>query len=196
MAELTDKQKRFVEEYIIDLNATAAYIRAGYEEKGARANAARLIANDNIQVAIQSAMQERSKRTQITADRVLQEYARIGFADMKDYLSYKTALTQIGHDDEGNPIIDYAQVIQMKDSDEVDGAPIAEVSITKDGTFKFKFHDKKGSLDSIARHLGMFNDKLEHSGAITHTHKHNLKKLSAKELADLEHIIGKTADTG
>lgn len=101
-------------------------------------------------------MNERSKRTEITADKVLQELAKLGFADMKNYLSFRTGLTIVGHDKDGDPIVDTAHIIEMKDSEEVDGSVISEVSV-KDGALKFKLHDKKGALDSIARHLGMFD---------------------------------------
>jgi phage terminase small subunit len=108
-------------------------------------------------------MEKRSKRTEITQDRVLQELAKVGFADIKDYLSFRTALTTVGHDDKGERIIDYATVVQLKDSEEVDGSVISEVSL-KDGALKFKLHDKMKALQDIGRHLGMFTDKVEHSG--------------------------------
>jgi phage terminase small subunit len=193
---LTAKAMRFGEEYIIDLNATQAAIRAGYSEKTAYSIGQENLKKPEIQEYIQKLMEERSKRTEITADLVLKEYAKLGLADIKNYLSYKTVMTKVGTDEDGQDIFDYAPIIDLKDSEEVDGAPISEVSISKDGTFKFKFHDKKGALDSMAKHLGMFTDKIEHSGAIAHEHKHDLKKLSPKELADLEHILTKTADSG
>ena len=77
---MTPKQACFVQEYLIDLNATQAAIRAGYSANGADVQGARLLANARISVAIHEAMAERSKRTEITADRVLSEYARIAFA--------------------------------------------------------------------------------------------------------------------
>jgi phage terminase small subunit len=73
MAKLTDKQQRFVEEYLIDLNATQAAIRAGYSEKTANEQGARLLVNVSIQEAIQAAKQQRSQATGITAETVLQQ---------------------------------------------------------------------------------------------------------------------------
>lgn len=166
MAKLTPKQLAFVKEYIIDLNASAACLRSGYKSKNPDVDGHRLLVNPSIKVAIEQAMVERSKRTEITADMVLKEYAKIGFADIKDYLSFRTAQTIVDRDNEGKPIVDYAMVIDLKDSDQVDGAAISEVTL-KDGTLKFKLHDKKGALDSMARHLGMFTDKLEVSGYMT-----------------------------
>jgi phage terminase small subunit len=164
--KLTEKQKRFVEEYLVDLNATQAYLRAGYKAKNeniAGVEAFKLLRNPKIEESVRLAMENRSKRTEITQDRVLQELAKIGFADIKNYLSFNTALTTVGYDDKGERIVDYATVVQLKDSEEVDGAVISEISL-KDGALKFKLHDKMKALQDIGRHLGMFTDKVEHSG--------------------------------
>ncbi|MNW55427.1 hypothetical protein D3C74_330850 [compost metagenome] len=75
---------------------------------------------------------------------------------------------------------------------------VAEIKQTKEG-ISLKLHDKKGALDSIARHLGMFvdNSKVEHTGKLIHGHTHDLRKLNSEELMDLERILTKsTADTG
>ena len=71
MDKMTAKQKRFVEEYLIDLNATQAAIRAGYAEKSASVEGARLLANAKVAVAVAAAQAERSERTEITQDYVL-----------------------------------------------------------------------------------------------------------------------------
>jgi phage terminase small subunit len=68
---LTDKQKRFAEEYLIDLNATQATIRAGYSEKTAYSQCERLLRNVEVQAAISEGQKSRSQRTGITADRVV-----------------------------------------------------------------------------------------------------------------------------
>ena len=71
---LTPKQQRFVDEYIVDLNATQAYLRAGYKvsETVASVNASRLLANARVQAAIESRKQERARRTEVTQDYVIQ----------------------------------------------------------------------------------------------------------------------------
>ncbi len=163
--KITGLQALFVQEYIVDLNATAAVERAGYSAKTANAMAGKLMANPKIQSAIARAMKERSARTEITADKVLNELSRIGFADIKDYLQYKTAKTVVGRDKEtGDPIIDYGQIVDVIDSSEVDGRVIQEIKISKDGTFTFKLHDKMAALDRLGKHLGMFVEKHELSG--------------------------------
>lgn len=77
--KLTPKQQRFCEEYIIDLNATQAAIRAGYSEKCARVSAAKMLTKANIQEKIAELIEERSKRTDITADKVIEQLGNIAF---------------------------------------------------------------------------------------------------------------------
>ena len=81
---LNEKQRRFAEEYIVDLNATQAAIRAGYSQKTARSIGGRLLTNVAIHKLIQEGRAKQSKRTQITADRVLEEFASVAFCDAGD----------------------------------------------------------------------------------------------------------------
>lgn len=160
--KLTDKQARFVQEYLIDLNATQAAIRAKYSEKTANEQGARLLANVSIRAAIDEAMDERSERTGITADMVLQELAHIAFDDIKNYLSYRTEKTVAGTDEvTGKPIYDYRQIIEVKDSDTIDTRNISEVSINAKGVFTFKQYCKDTALINLGKHLGMFTDRKE-----------------------------------
>lgn len=147
MSNLTEKQKRFVEEYLIDLNATQAAIRAGYSEKTARQVASQNLSKLNIQDAIQKGMKERSERTKVTQDEVLKELAGIAFDDVGNYLQF--------YPDEKSK---YGVKIDIKDSREIDTRNISEVSIGKDG-FKFKLYCKDKALVKVAEHLGMFNQE-------------------------------------
>jgi phage terminase small subunit len=167
LARLSDKQEQFCREYIVDLNGTQAAIRAGYKENSARQIATENLSKPYIQDRIQQLMNERSKRTDITADRVLQELAKIGFADVKDFLSFRTERTLVDHY-EGKPIYGYQNIVELKPSDEVDGTLINEVSL-KDGALKFKLHDKMAALDKIGRHLKLFTDKVDVTGNIDAT---------------------------
>jgi phage terminase small subunit len=155
--KLTEKQKRFVEEYLIDLNATQAAIRAGYSERSARQIGEQNLSKHDIQTEIQKAMNERSARTKITADNVLEELAHIAFDNIGNYLSY--------HPDQGAR---YGVRIDIKDSAEIDTRNISEVSIGKDG-FKFKLYDKQKALVDLGRHLKLFTEKVEHSGSTSIT---------------------------
>jgi phage terminase small subunit len=152
---LTDKQIRFCEEYLIDLNATQAAIRAGYSEDTARSIGSENLTKPDIQGKIAELMAERSKRTEITADMVLKEFWSIAQDDIKNYLKF--------YSDESGAV-----KVEIKDSDEVDTKNIAEVSLGKDGQFKFKRYCRDNALLQVGRHLGMFTDKQEvnHNGAI------------------------------
>lgn len=81
--ELTDRQARFCEEYLIDLNATQAAIRAGYSEKTANEQGARLLANVSVQEKIAKLKAERAKRTEMKQDSVIQELAAVARAEVK-----------------------------------------------------------------------------------------------------------------
>lgn len=81
--ELTDRQARFCEEYLIDLNATHAAIRAGYSEKTANEQGARLLANVSVQEKIAELKAELAKRTEMTQDSVIQELAAVARAEIK-----------------------------------------------------------------------------------------------------------------
>ena len=166
--KLTEKQKLFCDEYLVDLNATRAY-KAAYKtckkDETANVNGSKLLRNTKVKVYLEKRIKDREKRTEITQDRVLNELAKIGFADIRNYLEYRTSKTVVGYE-EGEPLIDYAQIVEVIDSAHVDTSVIQEISISKDGTFKFKLYDKQKALTDIGKHLGMFTDKIEHSGSI------------------------------
>lgn len=167
---LTPKQAKFVEEYLIDLNATQAAIRAGYSEKTAYSVGNENLSKPEIATALAEAMAERSKRTEITADMVLRELAKIGFADIRKAVVWRANVTGMVQDDDGTERLAVTNEVQVIDSDRLDdetAAAVAEISQTAQGGLKIKFHDKKAALDSIGRHLGMFKDKVEHSGGVT-----------------------------
>lgn len=180
--ELTPKQKRFVEEYLIDLNATQAAIRAGYSAKTAMEQGCQQLQKPKVQEAIQAAMNARSKRTEITADRVLQEIAHIAFDDIKNYLDFRTEKQLVGNDpDTGEPVYRYSQVIEMKDSKEIDTRSIQEVSFSPKDGFKFKLYDKQKAQNDLGKHLKLFTEKVEHSGTIVNKNV-DLSYLSDDEL--------------
>lgn len=159
--KLNQKQKTFCEEYLIDLNATQSAIRAGYSEKTAKSIGQRLLTYVDIQAYIQQLMDKRSERTEITADRVLNELAHIAFDDIKNYLSFKngTVVNILGQEED-------RVVVKIKDSEEIDTRNVSEISIGKDGQFKFKLYCKDNALVQLGKHLTLFTDKIEHSGKI------------------------------
>lgn len=169
---MTPKQEAFVREYLIDLNATQAAIRAGYSARTARQIGDENLSKPDIAAAVKKAMDERVARTEITQDMVLRELAKIGFADMRKLLRWTGNRPQMDEDaaeDSGEVEISVANFVQLFDSDELDedivGA-ISEISQTKEGALKVKLHDKQAALVNIGKHLGMFTDKLDLSGNV------------------------------
>ena len=155
MAKIGAKQQRFVEEYLIDLNATQAAIRAGYSKNGAGQTAANLLKNTKIQIALQQAMKECSKRTGITIDRVVEEIAKIAFVNAAEAFEFGPDGVTLRNKDELPPELLPA---------------IAEISETKTengGTIRLKFHPKSTSLDQLMKHLGGYApEQHQHSGTI------------------------------
>lgn len=172
---LTPRQARFAEEYLVDLNATQAAIRAGYSSKTAHSAGPRLLENVGVQAAIARAMEERSRRTALTADRVLEEIAKIAFSDVRRLF-----------DGEGN-------ALRPGDLDDDTAAAIASIKVTEqrrpDGDGKadmeqvreVRMVDKLGALNLAARHLGLLVDKSETKNEVTGKdggpvqHEHTLK---------------------
>lgn len=148
---MTEKQKIFANEYLVDLNATRAY-RVAYpsvkKDETARANGSRLLTNANVATYIAERMRERQKRTEITQDRVLQELAAIAFAKATDYAE-----------------VEDGQVI-IKDTVNLDEQQVKAIAGIKEGKYgiEVKLNDKEKALELLGRHLGMFKDKLEVSG--------------------------------
>ncbi len=156
-AKLTPKQARFVEEYLVDLNATQAAIRAGYSVKNADKIGPELLGKTRVAQAVAEAMQARSERTGVTIDRVVQELALIAFADMATYLKL----------DGGRVVrLDWSKlppgatkIIQEITQEEHTGGRGHETGEVR--RTKFKLYSKLDALEKIARHLGMFTEKLK-----------------------------------
>lgn len=173
VANLTAKQQRFCDEYLIDLNATQAAIRAGYSEKTACEQGARLLANVKVQAYIQKRKIDRIERTEITQDMVLQELANIAFSNAADYAAVveKDATIQCEngalmplYDEKGNPV-KYRTVEPVLTSDLTENQKRA-LSVIKKGRdgFEIKPYDKIRALELLGKHLGMFTEKVEVSG--------------------------------
>jgi phage terminase small subunit len=157
---LTPKQATFVQEYLVDLNATQAAIRAGYSEETASEMGYENLNKPQIAEAIQAAMDLRAERTGITVDKVLVSLARMGFADIRQIFTASGQLRDIASLPE-----DVASSIQ---SIEVVTRPGAEVdehgNRTIEYVHKIKLADKKGPLELLGKHLSVFIDRVEHTG--------------------------------
>lgn len=149
MAKLTERQKLFCDEYLVDLNVTQAAIRAGYSAYYADKRAYTLLENTEIKEYIDKRMADRQKRTEITQDIVLEELRRIALAKPTDFFNVE---------DMGR----YKQVniIPTKDIPEDKVGAIASIKQGANG-IEVKLHDRLKALELIGRHLGMFKDKVE-----------------------------------
>jgi phage terminase small subunit len=161
---LTEKQARFVQEYLIDLNATQAATRAGYSAKTAYSQAFDLLRKPEVQQAIAAAQKEREQRTHITQDRVLQEIARIAFFDLRKLYRDDGSLRQPHElDADAAAVLAGVDVVEMAGGADFGGADgVKHVPMF---TKKAKVFDKVAALTLAARHLGMLTDKTEHTGA-------------------------------
>lgn len=154
---LTDKQEMFCREYLIDLNATQAAIRAGYSVKTANRTASENLSKPDIQIRISELMKERSDRLQIDADYVLNRLVEIDQMDVLDIL----------HDDGGiKPIHEWPKVWRIS----LSGMDLAEMFESKDGERdlvgimkKIKWPDKVKNLELLGKHknVSAFVDKVD-----------------------------------
>lgn len=138
--------QQFVREYLIDLNAAAAARRCGYPARIAQERGSKLMARQDVQAAVKQAMAERAARTGITADRVIQEYARIAFADARKYYDWGP------------------WGMKLRPASSLDAESAAAVRIVGRGRRKgppltfLRLHDKHRALAMLARHLGLSTD--------------------------------------
>lgn len=166
--ELTQKQKIFADEYLIDLNATRAY-KVAYpsvkKDETASSASSRMLRNVKVAKYIEKRMEERSKRTEITQDNVLKELATIAFANVTDFVSIENG------------------VVTVKDTKDIPKELLPAISSIKDGKYgiEVSFCSKERSLELLGRHLGMLNDKLEVSGVVNNP----MAELTTEELKKL-----------
>jgi phage terminase small subunit len=176
---LTPKQQRFVEEYLVDMNATQAYRRAGYKASSdnvAAVNAHTLLKNHKVAAALAAARAKLSSRTEVTQDRVLNELRRLAFADIRKLFTWdehKAAFVPSRDltDDEAAAVSEInSETIISRDAE---GKPRAKIKL------KLKTYDKLGALEKLAKHLGMFVDRVEHTGK-------NGGPIETREMTDAE----------
>lgn len=149
--KLTPKQQRFVEEYIVDLNATQAAIRAGYSEKTARSKGQQLLTKVDIQAEIRKRTNKHAQETGITKERVLRELACIGMADYTDFVNIQNGR------------------IIVKDTEDIPKAlrpAITSIRYNSQGQVEVRLADKNRALEMLCRHLGMFNDSASNQDAL------------------------------
>lgn len=157
--QLTPKQAKFCEEYLVDLNAKRAALRAGYSPKSAEEIGYQLLQKTPVQAKLEELRSKQQVRTGISADRALKEAARLAFFDIRKLC-----------DASGNPI-----PIQDLDDDTAAAIQGLELSTEKDGegfttVRKYKVADKNAALERVFKHLGLFerdNDQTNPASAMT-----------------------------
>ena len=155
---MTNAQKRFCDEYLVDLNATRAY-KVAYsrckKDETASVNGSKLLRNTKVQEYISKQQKEIEKRTEVTQDMVIQELAKIAFLDIRKLYTENGQLKNIADIDS-----DVAGAISSLETlEEYDGYGDNREKIGD--TKKVKVLDKTKALELLGRHLGMFNDKLD-----------------------------------
>lgn len=155
---MTNAQKRFCDEYLVDLNATRAY-KVAYpntkKEETASSNGSRMLRNDKVQKYISEKIKEREKRTEVTQDRVINELAKIAFMDIRKLYTENGQLKNIA-DIDGNTA---GAISSLETLEEYDGYGDDREKIGD--TKKVRLLDKTKALELLGRHLGIFNDKLD-----------------------------------
>lgn len=149
---MTTKQKRFCEEYLIDLNATQAAIRAGYSPDSAGDIGSENLKKPEIRARIDKALAEQSKRTGVTSDRVVRELAKVAFVNAEDVINFDSAtiLSDASRDDTAAIASVKVKMIPMPDGDGVER--------------EIKLADKLKALELLGRRLGLFTDNVNVSG--------------------------------
>ncbi len=157
--QITDRMKKFVDEYLVDFNATAAAIRAGYSESTANEQGSQLLARPDIRELVAEGQKAIAERTQTFQDSAVEELKIVGFSDLADFLTVK----------EGG-------IVEQKPFNELTKAQtkcikkikqVVRSSHSADGTIlhqtaviEIELHDKLKALELLGRHLGMFNDSI------------------------------------
>lgn len=178
MKPLSEREKRLVEEYLVDLNIKQAALRAGFSKKNPSAVGSIHLKKPNVQAALTEARQRLTDRTHITQDRVLNELAKIGFADIRKVVAWGANPEQpvnlppgvvaqqpaTGEGGRKYPV----ELLPSEMLDDDTAAAISEVSLTKQGV-KVKMYDKRAALVDIGRHLGMFSQDAPKGAKVTVT---------------------------
>lgn len=146
---MNDKQKRFVQEYLVDMNATQAYIRAGYKAKDADSAGPRLLGNVRIRAAIDKALAKRNERIGISAERNLEELSCLAYFDPGDVFDFSGDQVTLKP---GHQIPERAR------------RAIASIKLKPNGTTEVRFWDKSSNIDKAMKYCGQLKDKVELTG--------------------------------
>jgi phage terminase small subunit len=175
---LFTKAAWFAREYLVDLNATKAAERAGYSKRTAYSQGQRLLKNVAVRSEIQALMDKRAAKLQITAERVLQELALLGFSNMQDYLEVAPGVVRVDLSKIDRDKFAAVQEVTVEEYVERTGPEASDVEKVK--RTKFKLADKRGALVYLGRHLKLFTDKVQVEGELQVEVRDVKQKLLAK----------------
>jgi len=169
--KLTPRELRFIDFYLAELNGAKAAQMAGYAAGSAKVQASRLLTRANVHDEIQKRMTALADKAGLSAERVIEEFARIGFSDIRKAVRWRSNVQTTATDEEtGEPITVVTNEVTLLDSDKLDDATAAAIhSITRGpkGDLKIRFHSKPAALSELARHLGLFKTDPADSDGVT-----------------------------
>jgi phage terminase small subunit len=163
------RHERFAQELAAGKSATEAYAIAGYKRDDG--NAIRLTRNDKVKERVAELLKEAADKNGVTIEKIVAELARIGFSDIRKAVRWHSSLVQEEDNPDGGDVLVIKNIVtntvEIIGSDEIDdatAAAIAEISQNEKGGVKIKLHDKRAALVDLGKHLGMFPNKVEHTG--------------------------------
>ena len=160
------RQPRFVEEYLIDPNATQAAIRAGYSKKTARSIGQENLTKPDIAAAVRQAQDKRAERTQITSDQVVRELALIGFGRMGDFYDKDSGRMLEVHELPAEAQARLSSIKLTRERTHTTGDGVDE-TIVNEATIELKVWDRIRSLELLGKHLGMFTERVAVSADVS-----------------------------
>jgi len=170
---LTPAQEKFCQRYALEPNGAAAYAHAypgsrNWKAQSRHVAASKLLATAKILPRLEAlhaaVAAQAAKQFGVTVARIVGEYAKLGFSDIRDVITWGGSVATQDADTGEAVMVNSVVVRSSADIPAHAAAAIASVEQTKDGGLKVRYHDKKGALDSLARHLGMFTERHEHTG--------------------------------
>jgi phage terminase small subunit len=175
---MAPKAQRFVEEYLIDLNATQAAIRAGYSARTAEVQGCRLLKNVQVAAALAERRERLTQKAEVTQEMIVAELAKIGFSDIRKAVNWFSNVAVAASDErsvddmmEDGPeaeirhqITNQVELVSSAEIDDATAAAISEISMTDKGGLKVRFHDKQTALVNLGKHLGMFKETVKVEG--------------------------------
>lgn len=151
MSPISAKRQRFIDEYLVDLNATQAAIRSGYSKKTAGVQGTQLLGI--LRDEIEEAKVERRKRTEFDQDKVLKELAKVGFFDIRELASWGSGWFRWI---DSESLTDEAAACVQEVNFTVERRYDRNGDLIETTNMKIKAHDKKPALKMLGDHLGSF----------------------------------------